>query len=165
MQKQGTEPEGDRDVHWGLSPAPFLSQPRAQSALRHELDAIATELKLAMERCRASEPDRSFELHVLPYRLVAKLDDVAISFSWLTGRVPTVADGCLLVIAWRNVSDSARGLDALRSASALREQTYLAEGSAPDEWRWRGDERDGPSYGSASLVAEWVARASTARAG
>lgn len=165
MQQQRTMPDGERDVHWGLSPAPFLSQPRAHSALRHELDAIGHELTLAMERCRAAEPERLFELQVLPFRLVAKLDDVAISFSWLNGRVPTVADGCLLVIAWQNVPESVRGLDALRSATALHEQTYVAEGSAPDEWRWRGDELDSQSHGSASLVAEWVARASTARAG
>ena len=78
---------------WPDAPAPFLAQPRAQSALRHQLDALGEELETVVDRCKLEQPDRLFELQVLPNRLVARLDDVAVSFSWLTGGSTSIARG------------------------------------------------------------------------
>ena len=107
---------------WPEPSTPFLSQPRALGALRHELDAIIGELEPVIGRCLAAQPEGVFELHVLPHRMVARLDDVAISFSWLTGLQRTVADGRLLVIAWRPVGSGVRGMAALKSASVIGER-------------------------------------------
>jgi hypothetical protein len=154
----------DTAQHWPDPPRPFLAQPRAFSTLRHEFDVIVEELESAVDDARAAWPERTFELHLQPHRVIARLEDVAISVSWVTGRDATVADGRLMVIAWRDVPAGVRGLAALKSARPTRERIYNVEGTAPDQWRWRSDDRTGQPYSSANLVAQWLARASIARA-
>jgi len=139
-----------------------MSQPRAHSALRHELDAIVAELKPIIEKCRVEQPERSFDLHVLPFRVIVRADDAAVSFSWVTGRMATVADGCLLVIAWRNVTSAVRGVAALNAAAPTNERTYFAYGASADTWRWRADGSTDEPASSAELVAEWIASAGIA---
>jgi len=146
-------------ARWPEGPPPFLAQPRAQSTLRHELDALAAALKSHLEERHALQPEGTFELHALPFRLIARLDDVGISFSWVSGRVPTVADGRLLVIEWSGVATEKHGMAALKSATPVREYTYRVEGGGPAQWQWRVDEPNGRAYSTANLLAEWLAGA------
>lgn len=158
-----TEDHGPRT--WPEAPTPFLSQPRAQSALRREFDAIVHEIEPAIDRCRAARPDGAFELIVLPHRVVARIGGDAVTFSWVSGRVPTVADGCLLVIAWSNVASDVKGVAALRSATPTRERTYVAGGASAEEWRWCTSEAREPREEPQStkhLTAEWMARTTIA---
>jgi hypothetical protein len=148
---------------WPEAPAPFLAQPRAQSALRHQLDALGEELESVVDRCKLEQPDRLFELQILPNRLVARLDDVAVSFSWLTSGSTSIADGRLLVIAWRDVATGVRGPAALKSAAMMHERSYAADGGTPDTWCWRGEDASRQAYSSADLAAAWIARISIAR--
>src|SRR5581483_9963640 len=131
--------------------------PRAHSALRRELDAITGELEVEIERARAIAPERFFELHVLPHRVVARMDEVAVSVSWIGGRQSTVADGRLMVIAWGDVSAQVRGIGALKSAAPRRERTYHATGNTADEWCWRADDLTDMPYSSTNLAADWIA--------
>jgi hypothetical protein len=160
--ERSDEQSGDRAPRtWPEPPTPFLSQPRAHSALRHQLDAIVGEIKPAIERCRVSQPEGTFELIVLPYRVVARIDGDAVSFSWVSGRLATVADGCLLVIAWSNVAPGVRGVAALKSAVATHERTYIAKGASPDEWRWCANDpnpRVDEPRSTSHLTADWMAR-------
>jgi len=158
-------PPGQAAVRWPEPPPSFLSQPRAHSALRHELDGIVACLRREVARARADRPERPFDLHVLPYRVIAQLDDVAISFSWVPGRRGTVSDGRLLVIAWRDVASVAPGVSALKSAVPFYEREYVADGNKPDEWCWRTKDLAQHPYASAQLVADWFARVSIARGG
>jgi hypothetical protein len=144
-------------------PTPFLAQPRAHSALRHQLDAIVEELKPGIERCRSARPEETFELIVLPYRVIARVDDDAVSFSWVSGRFATVADGCLLVIAWSNVPHGVRGVAALKSATRTHERTYVAAGASADEWRWRADDLADAFRSTSDLTADWMARTTLGR--
>jgi hypothetical protein len=157
--------DDDAAHRWPEPPAPFLSQQRAQSALRHELDSLAGALENVIDQAQSAHPDRIFELNVLPQRLIARLDDVAVSFSWLAGRTPSVSDGSLLVIGWHGVTPGLRGVTSLRSATVLYERSYVADGDRPDAWRWRSVDAVAHPYSSANLVAEWMARASIARGG
>jgi len=141
-------------------PAPYLEQNRAQSALRQQLAAIGAELEPELERRRAGEPAAKFELHILPHRLIARLAEVGISFSWVGAvgsQALSVADGRLLVIQWSGVENQTRGVAALRSAHPVRERVYRAEASDADHWGWRVDNSDGPVCSTAKLVAEWLA--------
>lgn len=147
------------DVPRSEPATPFLSQSRAQSALRHELDAIIAEVKPSIARCQAARPDGTFELVAAPHRIVARVDDVAVSFSWVSGGSSTVADGCLLVIAWANVASGVRGLTALKSATPMYERTYLVEAASPGDWRWCANDRDEQPRSSQHLTADWMARA------
>ena len=150
-------------MRWPEPPTPFLAQPRAQAALRHELDDIIAGLEREIARERAARPDGSYDLHVRPNRVVARLDDVAMSFSWLTTGLANVAEGRLMVIAWRGVDRAARGVPTFTPAAALHESVYAAAGNSADEWRWRGDDRAQRPYTSEQLVADWLARACIAR--
>jgi hypothetical protein len=147
---------------WPEGPPSFLGQPRAHSTLRHELDDLATAIESHLGQRRALRPDGVFELHALPFRLIARLDDVGISFSWVAGRTAAVSDGWLLVIEWRGVAPETRGVGALKSARPVRERAYRVEGSDPAHWRWRVDEPNGRGYSSANLLAEWLAGAAIA---
>ncbi|HVX39273.1 MAG TPA: hypothetical protein VHB25_06835 [Gemmatimonadaceae bacterium] len=155
----------DVGARWPDPPTPFLAQPRALAALRHELDGIVAVLNRELARECAASPDRSFDVHVLPHRVVARLDDVAISFSWLTTGLANVAEGRLLVMAWSGVDRGVRGVPPFKPANALRECVYAADGNAPDEWRWRADDVARQPYAREQLVADWLARACIARAG
>jgi hypothetical protein len=147
-------PAAPPPMRWSEGPTPFLAQPRAQSALRHELDAIGAELKAHIARRQASEPDETFELHSLPYRFIARFADRGISFSWIAGTMPSVTEGRLLVIEWSGVAPQTRGVAALKSATPTREQLYRAEGTSPESWRWRMDGPHGRAFSTVNLVAE-----------
>jgi hypothetical protein len=158
-QLRPAEPIREPQRRWPDGPAPFLSQPRAFSALRRELDLLAAELKPQMRIEETRAADRTAELQLLPNRVVVRLDDVGISFSWVAGRLGTVADGRLLVIQWNGAVPRSRGVAAMTSATPVRERVYRAEGSDPESWCWRADAPNGRALSTAHLAAEWLAGA------
>jgi hypothetical protein len=145
-------------ARWPEPPPPFLAQLRAFSALRRQLDKLYAELRTRLDVEQSHGGDRTVELHALPHRVVARLDDAGVSFSWVPGRVATVADGRLLVIEWQGVEADERGMLALRSATPVREHIYHAEAtdSAPESWRWRADDPNGRACSTAHLAADWL---------
>lgn len=167
MQQNETsgDPKAPSSFHHD-GPTPFLSQPRAHTALRHQLAAIEAGLAPEVERRRADKPDATFEMHVIPNRLIARLGDSGLSFSWVVavgGQGATVADGRLLVIQWAGVASNARGIGALRSARPVRERVYRPEGVDAEHWRWRVEHGEGNevAYTTDTLVADWLSRSST----
>jgi hypothetical protein len=138
---------------------PFLSQGRALSALRRELDSLSSELEPRLEAEEARCTDRPVELHSLPNRVVARVGDVGVSFSWVSGRLGTVADGRLMVIEWSGVESVGRGSAVLNAAKPTRETVYHAEGTSAESWHWRSDDRHGRACSTANLVAEWISAA------
>lgn len=147
---------------WPHAPAPYVSQPRALGALRRELDALGTLLAPILAARGAREPERVFELHLLPHRVIACLGDVAVSFSWLPGRTPLVGDGRLMVIEWRGVVSGSPQVAPLTSATPGRERVYRAEAEDATRWQWRVDAEHGRAYSTANLIAEWLASSSIA---
>lgn len=143
---------------WPEAPRPFLGQPRAYSALRRELDALCAALEPRRAAVDIVDGAHAWELHKLPNRVVAYSDEVGVSFSWVPGRVGTVADGRLMVIEWSGIAQ-ARGSAALRTARPLRECVYSAEATGSDDWRWRMDAPNGRASSTESLVGEWMAGA------
>jgi hypothetical protein len=158
-------PDADVKHRWPHAPAPFLAQPRAHSVLRRQIDAVAAELAVRIEAEEGVDTERVVELHSLPNRLVARLGDVGVSFSWVAGRSGTVADGRLLVIQWGGLAGRGRGINALKAGTLVRERTYHVEGTDSDSWRWRADDPNGRACSTANLVAEWLAGASMASVG
>jgi hypothetical protein len=147
----------------GEEARPFLVQPRAFSSLRREFDALAEELRQRVHTEKDLSADTGAKLDSLPHRLVVQLDGVAISFSWVSGRIDTVADGRLLVIEWDGVVALRRGIGAGRTATPVRECIYRAEASGPDAWRWRLDgDSHGRAFSTSNLVGEWFVGASLA---
>jgi hypothetical protein len=144
-------------VRWSDVPTPFLGQTRAHSALRRELESLGAVLQAGVDVAKRDD-DRVCELHKLPHRFVARLDDVGISFSWVPGRNGTVADGRLMVIEWTGVA-SGRGIAALRAAQPARECVYRVDAEGPDAWCWRADRPNGRASSTLNLANEWVAAA------
>lgn len=143
-------------VRWPEPPPPFLAQPRAHSALRRELDVLAGTLQTSVDARRQSCGDRTWELHKLPHRLVARLDEVGVTFSWLPGRDGSVHAGRLMVIEWIGIAPGS-GVDALRAARPARERVYRVDADSPDVWSWRIDRPNGRASSSRNLANEWVA--------
>src|SRR4051812_36670322 len=101
--------EAQPERGWREGPPPFLAQPRAFSALRRELDALGVALTPAV-RSKKDAVDQSVELQALPNRLVLRVRESGISFSWVAGRLGTVADGRLLVMQWDGATPHTRGV-------------------------------------------------------
>ena len=146
---------GERGVG---APPPFLAQPRAFSSLRREFDALALALT---PRTKKGEPaaEPPTELQTLPNRLVLQTGAVALSFSWVAGRLGTVGDGRLLVIEWEGAVTRRGGTGSLNAATAVRERIYRVEASDREGWRWRVDDTNGRAYSTANLAGEWLASA------
>jgi hypothetical protein len=149
-------------LRWGDTPVPFLAQPRAFSSLRREIDALAAALRVGLDGFDKTEqrsPEGVAELQTLPHRLVAQLGAVGLTFSWVAGRLASVADGRLLVIEWKGVLPSRLGVPA-KAAAAVRETVYRPEATGPDGWRWRADEPGGRAYSTKHLAGAWLLGAS-----
>jgi hypothetical protein len=135
---------------------PFLTQPRAENALRKELGRMFGEIESRLDVDTEREPEDLVELSSAPNRYIARQGSVAISFSWLAGRNSGVADGRLMVIQWDGVKPRDRGMSTLRSATARREITYQPEGKGPDTWCWRDGDANGRACSTIHLVGEWL---------
>lgn len=148
-------------LRWMDVPRPFLDQPRAAGALRKAFDALCAELEPRFDVRRDDSADHRFELLKLPNRLIARLDGVGVSFSWLGARNGVVSEGRLMVIEWDGLG-SARGADAMKTARAVRERVYIAEASGNSDWCWRSESVNGRASSTADLAAEWTASISLA---
>jgi hypothetical protein len=149
---------------WSNEPPPYLTQLRAVSSLRRELDALTAQVEPRLQIEKAQPNDRVIELQSIPHRLFARVGGTAISFSWVSGGLGTVADGRLLVMQWAGIDAHSRGTAALKVGSVIFERVYRAESTGPDDWRWRTDEPNGRACSTANLVAEWFAGASASMA-
>ncbi len=147
---------------WPDPPVPYLGQTRAHGALRRELDLLVTELERHVEDDEVGG-DRVLELHAVPNRTVARIDDVGVSFSWVPARSGSVADGRLMVIEWSGIVGAVRrGAASLKTAHPVRECVYIAEAADADHWCWRAEGPHGRASSTAHLVGEWFAGASMA---
>jgi hypothetical protein len=147
------EPRAHR---WPDPPTPYLGQSRAHGALRRELDALCAELEPRFDVKRDPASEHILELYKLPHRVVARVDTVGVSFSWVGGAHGTVADGRLMVIEWNGIAMT-RGSGAMRTAKAVREVLYVPEATAAENWCWRMESPNGRASSSADLVGEWIA--------
>ena len=154
----------DVPLSWN-GPKAFLQQMRAGSALQHELDALSRELPPLLHAGEERVGTHLVEFAMRPNRLIARFDDVGVSFSWMPARGDVVADGRLLVIEWGGLRRADRGTEALKGATAVRERVYRPEASDAEGWQWRADEPNGRACTTANLAGEWLSGALMARRG
>lgn len=151
--------EGEAESHSWDAPRAFLNQLRAHTALQRELETLSSALRPWFRSEEAQAGAHVVEFPVRPHRLIARLDDVGVSFSWVPGQGGAVADGRLLVIEWGGLRRADRGAQALRGATPVRERVYRPEASEPERWQWRSDEPNGRACTTANLVGEWLSGA------
>jgi hypothetical protein len=141
---------------------PYIAQPRAQTALRRELDALTTELASRVKAVGADRTDGHVELHCSPQRLVVQLGSVGLSLSWVAARSGNLADGRLLVIEWEGAITHGRGMGGLKTASPTREQLFRPEAKGPDDWCWRAEGTAATAYSSRNLAGQYFSSAALA---
>lgn len=148
---------------WSDPPQTYMTQPRALTALRHEFEAMTTELtqRMRVESDRLGEV--KFELHSAPHRLVVQLGIVGLSISWMAARSGKLVDGRLLVIEWEGEVAHGRSMGGTKTASPMREQLFRPDATGPDNWCWRPEGPDGSAYSSRNLAGQWFAGAALAR--
>jgi hypothetical protein len=145
---------------------PYMAQPRAQTALRRELDALTTELATRVKSASGQQIDGNVEMHCSPQRLVVQLGSVGLSVSWVASRTGNLADGRLLVIEWEGAVTHGRGMGGLKTASPTREQVFRPEAKGPDDWCWRADGMGGgTAYSSRNLAGQYFTSAALAGGG
>lgn len=138
---------------------PYMAQPRAQTALRRELDVLTTELASRVKSAGADRTDGHVEFHSSPQRLVVQLGTVGLSLSWVAARSGNLADGRLLVIEWAGAITHGRGMGGLKTASPTHEQLFRPEAKGPDDWCWRADGTAGTAYSSRDLAGQYFSSA------
>ena len=154
---------------WSEGQPAYMAQPRAQSALKREFDALSTELaervKFESDRLGDSK-EKQFEIHCAPQRLVVQLGPVGLSMSWVADRSGNLADGRLLVIEWDGAITHRNhaGGGGLKTASPTREQLYRPEAKGPDDWCWRPEGGEGSAYSSRNLAGQCFTSANMGRA-
>jgi hypothetical protein len=141
---------------------PYMSQPRAQTALRRELDALTTELASRVKSVGGDRTDGHVEFHCSPQRLVVQLGSVGLSLSWVAARSGNLADGRLLVIEWAGAIAHGRGMGGLKTASPTREQSFRPDAKGPDDWCWRAEGATGTAYSSRNLAGQYFSGAALA---
>jgi hypothetical protein len=141
---------------------PYMSQPRAQTALRRELDTLTTELASRVKSVGSDRTDGHVEFHSSPQRLVVQLGSVGLSLSWVAARTGNLADGRLLVIEWAGAIAHGRGMGGLKTASPTREQQFRPEAKGPDDWCWRAEGTVGTAYTSRNLAGQYFTSAALA---
>ncbi|MDE3174090.1 MAG: hypothetical protein KGN74_13550 [Gemmatimonadota bacterium] len=157
--------DGESAPHSWDAPKAFLQQMRAHAALQHELAALSSQLRPWFRAEEAQAGTHVVEFPARPNRLIARLDDIGVSFSWVPGQGGTVADGRLLVIEWAGLRRVDRGLEALKGGTPVRERVYRPEARDAERWQWRADEPNGRACNTAHLVGEWLSGALMARRG
>lgn len=138
---------------------PYMAQPRAQTALRRELDTLTTELATRVKSIGGDRTDGHVEFHSSPQRLVVQLGLVGLSLSWVAARSGNLADGRLLVIEWAGSITHGRGMGGAKTASPTREQLFRPEAKGPDDWCWRADGAGGTAYSSRNLAGQYFSSA------
>jgi hypothetical protein len=156
------EPVAPRPA-WSEGHQTYMSQPRAQTALKREFEMLTSELagRVKFESDRLG--DKQVEMHCAPQRLVVQLGPVGLSMSWVAGRSGNLADGRLLVIEWDGAITHRRHMGGAKTASPIREQLYRPEAKGPDDWCWRPEGGEGSSYSSRNLAGQCFTSANMGR--
>jgi hypothetical protein len=141
---------------------PYMAQPRAQTALRRELDTLTTELASRVKLVGGDRTDGHVEFHSSPQRLVVQLGSVGLSLSWVAARSGNLADGRLLVIEWAGSITHGRGMGGSKTASPTHEQQFRPEAKGPDDWCWRAEGTVGTAYTSRNLAGQYFSSAALA---
>jgi len=138
----------------------YLASHRALGACTRQFARLADEIAAELTAIRLDDAPSIPEQRRQPDRCVLQLADAAVTLSWLRTTKDTVADGRLLVIAWRGtvVTKSSRMPErslqpmVVRAdpAVAVWEETFLANATSEADWRWR---REGDTSGGLDATA------------
>lgn len=142
---------------------PFLSSSRAQTICGRQLDRIASEIE-RLAAAMATELGASAEVSRSPGRCIVQMGDVALTTSWMRAPGNAVADGRLLIVAWRGTVAPKNSVaperttrnQPTRQATPLREIVLMPVATCEADWGWQRESQPGISLQAADIAARSV---------
>ena len=149
----------------------YLRSPRALPACAREFDRLAAAVLQRVTALGEREGAAKAEVRRALGRCIVQFGPVALTLSWVRARSDTVADGRLLILEWQgtvlraNERIPERAVDPRpgKSATLVRETSYLADATGEADWRWRLEDAAADSDGLSSdqlatrCVDAWIA--------
>lgn len=139
----------------------FLSSHRALAACTREFGRLTEEVSRAAAALSREAGDEAPDVRQTPGRCIVQLGPVALTLSWLRSTVDTVADGRLLVVAWRGtvasgtsrLPERSGSVAASRTAEAIWEEVLVADATSEGDWHWHPEHDASERFDSAELAA------------
>ncbi len=143
----------------------YLASHRSGPACARELERLADDVVQRVEAIERDEAAGEIEVRRGAGRCIIQLGPVALTMSWIRSRTDAVIEGRLMIMEWDGIVR--RGTDQLperapvrhtfRPATLLREDVFVADATAEQNWRWRRDGRTLGTYTSRDLAARCLA--------
>jgi hypothetical protein len=150
----------------------FLTSHRALAACTREFGRLA---QAVAERAGALRHELMIEeepeLRLTPERCIMQVGPVAITIAWLRGPLDSLADGRLLIIAWRGTIGRRRfselparrsAVPAAQTAESVWEESFVASAENEVSWEWQSEADPSLRYDSNALAARSIERLRTA---
>lgn len=139
----------------------YLGSHRALAACTREFARLAEDVSRLASTLGVTE--ETVELRVTPGRCIVQVGPVALTISWLRSTLDSVADGRLLVVAWKGTvgGGAKRGFEraappASRSAVAIWEETLIADATGDGDWHWYTEGHPTRRFDSETLAKRCV---------
>ena len=140
----------------------YLGSHRALTACTREFARLAEDVRTLVDHLRS--PDDDVDLRITPGRCIVQLGPVALTLSWLRSTLDSVADGRLLVVAWRGTVGGGvtRGFEQARPRAESRavsiwEEVLVADATGDGDWHWRPEADASHRFDSRALAERCVA--------
>jgi hypothetical protein len=144
----------------------FLTSHRAIAACAREFGRVAQEVAaqagaLRQELMIEEEP----EIRLTPERCIVQVGPVALTIAWLRGPLDSLADGRLLIIAWRGTIARRRFSElpvrrsdspAAETAKNVWEEVFVVSAENEAMWTWQCEADASRRYDSAALAARSI---------
>jgi hypothetical protein len=143
----------------------YLGSHRSGPACARELERLADDVVERVEAIERDEAAGEVDIRRGAGRCIIQLGPVALTMSWIRSRTDAVIEGRLMIMEWDGIVR--RGTNQLPErapvrptsapATLLREDVFVADATAEQNWRWRRDGRQFGTYTSRDLATRCLA--------
>ena len=143
----------------------YLGSHRSGPACSRELERLADDVVERVEALGRDDAAGEVDIRRGAGRCIIQLGPVALTMSWIRSRTDAVIEGRLMIMEWDGIVR--RGTNQLPErapvrptsapATLLREDVFVADATAEQNWRWRRDGRPLGTYTSRDLATRCLA--------
>lgn len=139
----------------------YLGSHRALAACTRELARLAEDVGQLVTTLGVGK--EALDLRITPSRCIVQAGPVALTISWLRSTLDSVADGRLLIVAWRGTvgGGATRAFEraappASRRAESIWEETLIADATGDGDWHWHPEGDPSRRYDSRTLAQRCI---------